>query len=101
VVDDDLPPAASSCSSTRRTPNPSYRLRAHMISYALCICGRNFPNGRGTIATGHQPEAMHADWKKDSYSNEKLKPNWAGRQSVTAEAMRRYFEACAGGGRNA
>jgi nucleoside-diphosphate-sugar epimerase len=104
VVDDDLPSSRQFLQLYKKNARSFVSIYVpHMISYALCYLWEKFSQ----LSSGRLPPVInrrrwHADWKKTRYSNEKLKSRlgWTPKVS-TAEAMRRYFEACAGGGRNA
>jgi len=104
VVDDDLPSSRQFLLLYKKNAKSFVSVYVpHMISYALCYLWEKFSQ----LSAGRLPPVInrrrwHADWKKTRYSNEKLKTKLGWTPKVpTAEAMRRYFAACAGGGRNA
>jgi nucleoside-diphosphate-sugar epimerase len=104
VVDDDLPSSRQFLLLYKKNAKSFVSIYVpHMISYVLCYLWEKFSQ----LSSGRLPPVInrrrwHADWKKTRYSNEKLKTKlgWTPKVS-TPEAMRRYFEACAAGGRNA
>jgi nucleoside-diphosphate-sugar epimerase len=104
VVDDDLP---SSREFLRLYKQHVRRFKSiyvpHFLSYLLCYLWEQYSNWSG----GQLPPAFNRSkwytfWKKTHYSNAKLKTRvgWTPKVSMT-EGLRRYFEACRDGARDA
>jgi nucleoside-diphosphate-sugar epimerase len=73
----------------------------HPISYSLCYLWEKYAEwSKGQMPPAFNRKRWHADWKKTSYSNDKLKMKlgWSPRVT-TEEGLRRYFESAAQGGR--
>jgi nucleoside-diphosphate-sugar epimerase len=97
VVDDDLP---SSRCFLRQYKKHVKKIKSiyvpHVASYALCSLWERYSNwSQGQLPPVFNTGRWHANWKKTSYSNKKLKTKlgWLPRISTT-DGLRRYFEAC-------
>ena len=104
VVDDDLP---SSRQFLRLYKRQVRRIKSiyvpHILSYALCYGWERYSaSSEGQLPPAFNRRRWHANWKKTHYSNAKLKSRlgWTPKVS-TEEGLRRYFEACRNGGRDA
>ena len=103
IVDDDLP---SSRRFLRLYKREVRRFRSiyvpHILSYALCYVWERYSAwSEGQLPPAFNRKRWHANWRKTYYSNAKLKGiGWMPKVS-TAEGLRRYFDACRIGGRNA
>jgi len=104
VVDDDLP---SSTSFLRQYKRNVKRFRSiyvpHLVSYALCCLWEHYSAwSQGQLEPAFNRKRWIANWKKTSYSNQKLKTKlgWTPRVS-TADGLRAYFESCRRGESNA
>lgn len=103
VVDDDLP---SSRQFLRLYKRQVRRFKSvyvpHVLSYALCYAWERYSAwSQGQLPSAFNRRRWHANWKKTHYSNEKLKGIGWIPQVSTAEGLRRYFEACRIGARDA
>jgi nucleoside-diphosphate-sugar epimerase len=97
VVDDDLP---TSRQFLRAYKHDVRRFRSlylpHALSYVACWSWEKYSTwSEGQLPLVYGRSAWHANWKKTSYSNGKLKQRlgWTPRVS-TAEGLRLYFAAC-------
>lgn len=104
VVDDDLP---SSRLFLRLYKQHVRRFKSlyvpHAASLALCYAWEKYSEwSQGQLPPVFTRRRWHANWKKTRYSNQKLKRRlgWTPRVA-TREGLRRYFESCAGSGRDA
>jgi len=103
IVDDDLP---SSRQFLRRYKRQVRLFKSiyvpHILSYALCYGWELYSVwSQGQLPNAFNRKRWNAHWRKTHYSNAKLKGiGWTPRVP-TAEGLRRYFEACRIGGRNA
>jgi nucleoside-diphosphate-sugar epimerase len=104
VVDDDLPSSRWFLREYKRNVRRFKSIYLpHAVSYALCYFWELYSRwSEGQLPPAFNRREWHAYWKKTTYSNEKLKArlNWSPRVP-TAEGLRRYFEACRNGGRDA
>ncbi len=104
IVDDDLPRSRRFLSEYKRNVQHfrSFYL-PHFISYLLCWLWESFSTwSQGQLPPVFNLRRWHSVWKNTRYSNKKLKDrlHWTPRVSME-EGLRRYFEACRGGGTNA
>jgi nucleoside-diphosphate-sugar epimerase len=104
VVDDDL---ISSRQFLRLYKRNVRRFRSlylpHSISYALCYLWERYSIwSEGQLEPVFNCRKWYSYWGKASYNNEKLKRllGWEPRVPLD-EGLRRYFDACQGGGLNA
>jgi nucleoside-diphosphate-sugar epimerase len=103
VMDDDLP---SSRQFLRLYKRQVRRFKSvyvpHVLSYALCYAWERYSAwSQGQLPSAFNRRRWHANWKKTHYSNAKLKGIGWIPQVPTAEGLRRYFEACRIGARDA
>jgi nucleoside-diphosphate-sugar epimerase len=104
VVDDELP---SSREFLRMYKKNVRRFKSvyvpHVLSFALCLFWEKYSLwSRGQLPLAFNRRRWHADWKKTSYSNAKLKAKLGWTQKVrTSEGLRRYFQSCMREGRHA
>jgi nucleoside-diphosphate-sugar epimerase len=103
IVDDDLP---SSRQFLRLYKRQVRRFRSiyvpHILSYALCYGWERYSAwSAGQLPPAFNRRRWHANWKKTYYSNAKLKRIGCTPLVPTVEGLRRYFEACRNGGRDA
>jgi nucleoside-diphosphate-sugar epimerase len=104
VVDDDLPSSRAflRCYRTKIKGFRSIYL-PHLVSFGLCYLWEKYSRwSHGQLPPVFNRNRWHAEWKKTSYSNQKLKTRlgWMPRVS-TAEGLRMYIEACGRGRVNA
>lgn len=104
IVDDALP---SSRTFLRQYKKHVRRFRSvympHWASYALCSLWEKYSRwSYGQLPPAFNRSRWRADWKKTTYSNDKLKRLLGWRSVVsTEEALNRYFAACRGDKRHA
>ena len=104
IVDDDLPSSRRFLRLYKKNVKHFKSIYLpHALSYLLCYLWEKY-----TIISQEQLPPVfnrrrwHAHWKKTRYSNDKLKTllGWK-MKVVTDEGLRRYFESCRTGVRNA
>jgi nucleoside-diphosphate-sugar epimerase len=104
IVDDDLP---SSRQFLRRYKEQVRRFKSvyvpHAASHALCYLWEKYSQwSQGQLPLAFNRRRWDVEWKKTSYSNEKLKVRLGWAPIVpTAEALRLYFKSCVQGRRHA
>ncbi len=104
VVDDGLP---SSRQFLRQYKKSVRGFRSvylpHMLSFVMCSLWEKYSHwSQGQLPPAFNRRRWYANWRKTSYSNQKLKSllGWAPKIS-TAEALQRYFQSCTQGENNA
>jgi nucleoside-diphosphate-sugar epimerase len=104
IVDDDLPSSRQFLGQYKKNVRRFKSIYLpHAVSYSLCYLWERYSKwSEGQLPPVFSSRGWHSFWKKTNYSNEKLKKrlNWTPRIN-TQEGMRRYFEACRSGGRDA
>lgn len=97
VVDDDLPTSCQFLRAYKRFVRrfPSVYL-PHSLSYLFCWFWEKYSSwSEGQLPPVYGLGTWHANWKKTSYSNDKLKNRLGWTQRVpTNEGLNRYFAAC-------
>jgi nucleoside-diphosphate-sugar epimerase len=104
VVDDEVPSSRQFLRQYKRNVKPFKSIYVpHAISYVLCYLWERYSAwSEGQLPPAFNLKDWHVSWKKTRYSNEKLKERLGWSPNVpTAEGMRRFFEACRNGGRDA
>jgi nucleoside-diphosphate-sugar epimerase len=104
VVDDDLPSSRRFLRLYKRNVGRFNSIYLpHFASYALCYLWERYSNwSKGQLPAAFNLQRWHANWKKVSYSNEKLKSKLGWSPNVPmAEGLRRYFDSCRDGQRYA
>jgi len=104
VVDDDLPSSRQFLRQYKKSVKSFKSVYLpHAVSYLMCYVWEKYSQWSG----GQLPPAFnrprwYANWRKTSYSNQKLKSmlGWAPKVS-TSEALQRYFQSCAHSEHNA
>lgn len=97
VVDDDLPSSRQFLGLYKRNVRGFRSIYVpHAASYALCyLWGRYSSWSEEQLPAAFNPRRWHANWKKTSYSNRKLKTELGWSPKITsAEGLRRYFQSC-------
>jgi nucleoside-diphosphate-sugar epimerase len=104
VVDDDLPSSRRFLRLYKRNVRRFGSIYLpHLVSYSLCCLWEWYSKwSEGQLDPVYNHRGWYAYWKKTSYSNAKLKSQlgWTPRVPTT-EGLRRYFESCRIGVRNA
>lgn len=97
VVDDDLPTSRQFLRQYKRTVRcfPSIYL-PHGLSYCACWLWEKYSEwSQGQLPPTFGRGTWHTNWKKTTYTNEKLKRVLGWKPSVpTAVGLQRYFAAC-------
>jgi nucleoside-diphosphate-sugar epimerase len=104
VVDDDLPSSRRFLRLYKQNVRKFKSLYVpHVVSYTLCYLWEQYSTwSEGQLPPVYNRRLWHASWKKTHYSNEKLKTRLGWTPAIpTAEGLRRYFEACRDGARDA
>jgi nucleoside-diphosphate-sugar epimerase len=97
LVDDDLPTSWQFLRSYKREVR---RFRSvylpHGVSYLACWLWEKYSAwSQGQLPNAFNRKHWHANWKRTSYTNEKLKQRLGWKQPIpTSEGLRRYFAAC-------
>jgi nucleoside-diphosphate-sugar epimerase len=97
IVDDDRPPSREFLRLYKRHVGRFHSVYIpHFISYILCWLWERYSKwSEGQLPPAFNRLRWHANWKKTSYSNNKLKARVGWTPHVpTAEALSRYFESC-------
>ena len=97
VVDDELPSSRQFLRKYKRHVRTFKSIYIpHAISYLLCFLWERYSAwSHGQLPPAFNLKVWHASWKKTYYSNRKLKEKLGWKQIIpSAEAMRRFLEAC-------
>ncbi len=104
VVDDNLPSSRRFLRLYKRNVRRFKSIYVpHILSYVFCYLWERYSAwSEGQLEPVFNRRSWHVYWKKTHYSNEKLKTQlgWKPRVSLE-EGLRRYFESCRNGGRDA
>jgi nucleoside-diphosphate-sugar epimerase len=99
IVDDDLPSSRQFLRQYKKNVTPFKSVYVpHVVSCVLCCLWERYSQwSKGQLPPAFNRRRWHAEWKKTSYSNQKLKARlgWMPRVA-TAEGLQRYFRTCAG-----
>jgi len=99
VVDDDLPTSRQWLRLYKRRVKRFRSLFVpRFVSYLFCSAWEWYSqNSHGQLPLAFNRRRWHANWKKTTYTNAKLKTrlNWTPPVS-TSEGLQRYFDACRG-----
>lgn len=104
VVDDNLPSSRRFLRLYKRNVRRFGSIYLpHLVSYGLCCLWEGYSKwSEGQLEPVYNHRTWHAYWKKTNYSNAKLKSQLGWTPKVpTSEGLRRYFESCRIGVRNA
>ncbi|MGD0778716.1 MAG: NAD(P)-dependent oxidoreductase [Candidatus Solibacter sp.] len=104
VVDDDLPSSRLFLRLYKQNVRKFKSLYVpHVVSYTLCYLWERYSTwSKGQLPPAYNRKLWDAFWKKTRYSNEKLKTRLGWTPKVPMEeGLRRYFEACRDGARDA
>ena len=103
VVDDDLPTSRQFlCLYKRQVRRFRSIYIPHALSYILSFLWERYSAwSHGQLPPAFNRRRWHSNWKKTYYSNAKLKRVGWTPLVPTREGLRRYFEACRNGGRDA
>lgn len=97
VVDDDLPTSRQFLRQYKRHVGRFTSIYIpHPVSYALCRLWEKYSNwSQGQLPPVFNRRRWNSEWKKTSYSNEKLKAKlgWTPKVSMQ-EGLSRYFAGC-------
>jgi nucleoside-diphosphate-sugar epimerase len=97
IVDDEHPSSRKFLSLYKKHVGQFHSVYVpHFLSYVLCcLWGRYSRWSAGQLPPAFNRLRWHAQWKKTSYSNQKLKSRVGWKPNVPAEeALGRYFESC-------
>jgi nucleoside-diphosphate-sugar epimerase len=104
VVDDELPSSRQFLRQYKQNVRHFKSIYLpHAVSYALCYLWERYSMwSEGQLPPAFNRSKWYNSWKSTHYSNAKLKTlvGWAPKVA-TVEGLRRYFEACRNGGRDA
>lgn len=103
VVDDDLPTSRQFLSLYKGQVRRFGSIYVpHVLSYILSFFWERYSAwSQGQLPPAFNRRRWHSNWKKTYYSNAKLKRVGWTPLVPTREGLRRYFEACRNGGRDA
>jgi nucleoside-diphosphate-sugar epimerase len=97
VVDDDLPSSRQFLRQYKKNVASFKSIYVpHVVSRALCYVWERYSQwSKGQLPPAFNRRRWHAEWRKTSYGNEKLKAKlgWMPRVA-TAEALQLYFRNC-------
>jgi nucleoside-diphosphate-sugar epimerase len=97
IVDDDVPTSREFLRAYKKNVSMfSSFYVPHVVSYVFCHMWQSYSErSGGQLPPIFNTSRWHANWKRTSYSNRKVKEHlgWSPR-IATAEGLRRYFEAC-------
>jgi nucleoside-diphosphate-sugar epimerase len=104
IVDDDLPSSRWFLSQYKQNVTSFKSVYVpHPVSHALCYLWEKYSLwSQGQLPPVFNRRRWNAEWRKTTYSNEKLKAGlgWTPKVS-TAEGMKSYLESCAEGRQHA
>lgn len=104
IVDDDLPTSRTFLRLYKKNvKNFKSVYIPHALSYLLCLLWEKYSAfSENQLPPVFSRSEWHAYWKKTDYSNEKLKKLLGWKMKVpTEEGLRRYFESCRQGEKDA
>jgi nucleoside-diphosphate-sugar epimerase len=104
IVDDDLPSSRQFLRQyKKRVKGFKSVYLPHALSYLMCYAWEKYSQwSEGQLPLAFNRSRWYANWRKTSYSNQKLKSmlGWVPKVS-TSEALQRYFQSCARSEHNA